>query len=217
VTGPHIIATNTVELCTETFGDPDHTTVLLVTGAGSSMLSWDDRFCRQLAAGRCHVIRYDHRDVGRSTMYEPGQATYTLEHLADDAVAVLDHFAAERAHLVGASMGGMIVQLVALRHPARVHTITAITSTPDPVVTCSASGGNHAMAIATTPPWRHRLGEIDCPALVIHGAADPLLPLAHGVDLAAAIPGARLLTLDVIGWDAVLTALAAMVRSGRAA
>ena len=286
MTGPHTIATNTVELCSETFGDPDDPTVLLVMGAGSSMLRWDDRFCRRLAAGGRHVVRYDHRDVGRSTTYEPGQASYTLEHLADDAVAVLDHLAIERAHLVGASMGGMIVQLVALRHPTRVRTITAIMSTPDPSATmafltgarngalppptaavldrlvvrqsldwgddeaviddvvemlrtlagtrspfdagreralatielirspCIASSGNHAIAIAMTPPWRHRLGEIDCPALVIHGAVDPILPLAHGVALAADIPGARLLTLDGVGhelpmvtWDGVLAAL----------
>ena len=75
MTGPHTFATNTVDLCIEAFGDPDDPTVLLIMGAGSSMLRWDDRFCRRLAAGGRHVVRYDNRDVGRSTTDEPGQAT----------------------------------------------------------------------------------------------------------------------------------------------
>src|SRR5688572_10467175 len=101
MTGPHIICTNTVDICTEAFGAAGDPTVLLVMGAGSSMLRWDDRFCRRLAAGGRHVVRYDQRDVGRSTTYAPGQASYTLEHLADDAVAVLDRLGVERADLVG--------------------------------------------------------------------------------------------------------------------
>ena len=131
---------------------PNDPTVLLIMGAGSSMVRWDDRFCRRLVAGGRHVVRYDHRDVGRSTTDEPGQAAYTLEHLADDAVAVLDSLAVERAHLVGASMGGMIAQLVALRHPARVRTITAIMSTPDPSATMSFLTGGHATASSRRRP-----------------------------------------------------------------
>ena len=80
------VTTNTVELCTQSFGDPADPTILLITGAACSMRSWDDRLCRRLAAGGRHVVRYDQRDVGRSTTYPAGRPPYTLEHLADDAI-----------------------------------------------------------------------------------------------------------------------------------
>jgi pimeloyl-ACP methyl ester carboxylesterase len=152
MTGPHTVATDTVDLCTEAFGDPADPTVLLIMGASASMIRWDDRFCRRLAAGGRHVVRYDQRDVGRSTTDAPGQAAYTLEHLADDAVALLDHVGVERGHLVGASMGGMIAQLVALRHPARVATITAIMSTPDPSAATAHLTDGHASPLPPPTP-----------------------------------------------------------------
>lgn len=124
------VVANGVPLCVQTFGDPRDPAVLLIMGATASMLGWDDEFCRCLAAGSRYVIRYDHRDTGRSITYPPGHPGYTLEDLAEDAVGVLDACGLSRAHLVGMSMGGMIVQLVALTHPERVLSATLIASSP---------------------------------------------------------------------------------------
>ena len=126
----HSITANGVTLCTEAFGDPGDPAVLLIMGATVSMLGWDDRFCRQLALGGRFVIRYDNRDTGRSVTYEPGKPQYTLQDLADDAVGVLDAYRLVRAHFVGMSLGGMIAQLVAIRRPERVATLTLIASSP---------------------------------------------------------------------------------------
>ena len=282
-----MVKSNGVDICTEEFGDVAAPTVLLVMGAGASMLRWPEDFCQQIAAGGRHVIRYDNRDTGRSTTYPPGSPEYTVEDLADDAVGVLDAFGIDRAHVVGASMGGMIAQQVALRHPDRVITITPMISTPDPsaimaslageaaadalpgptdavvaaisgraqldwsddaavvddavalfrVLTGSkypfdeveqreiaeaelkrtssfASSMNHAIAVGATPAWRPRLSEIRVPTLVVHGTEDPILPYPHGQALAAAIPGAQLLTLEGVGhelprgvWDTVIPAV----------
>jgi pimeloyl-ACP methyl ester carboxylesterase len=112
-------------------------------GLGSQMILWDDEFCEQLAACGLHVIRFDNRDVGRSTQLrgEPipkrwqllirhsGAATYSLEDMAQDAVGLLDHLGIPAAHVVGASMGGMIAQLVAINHPDRVLSLVSIMST----------------------------------------------------------------------------------------
>jgi pimeloyl-ACP methyl ester carboxylesterase len=95
----------------------------------ASMLWWPEPFCARLAAAGRFAIRYDHRDTGRSTSYEPGHPTYTGDDLVGDAVAVLDAYGIDRAHVVGQSMGGALAQLVALEHPARVATLTAITTT----------------------------------------------------------------------------------------
>jgi pimeloyl-ACP methyl ester carboxylesterase len=115
-------------IVSESFGRREDPAVLLIMGAMASMLWWPDGFCERLAdAGRL-VIRYDNRDTGRSTGYEPGTATYTSEDMAEDAVAVLDEHGVERAHLIGMSMGGGIAQIVALGHPDRVATLTAISS-----------------------------------------------------------------------------------------
>jgi pimeloyl-ACP methyl ester carboxylesterase len=195
-----IIATNTVELCVDASGDRADPTVLLVAGEGTSMASWHRRLCRRLVAAGRHVVRYDHRDVGRSTRYPAGRPPYTLEHLADDAVAVLDGTGVDAAHLVGASMGGMVAQLAALRHPARVATVTAIASAADPRA-LAAAAGNHGVALAATPAWRDRLGELEVPTLVVHGTDDTILPLGHGAALARAVPGARLHVVAGLGHD----------------
>jgi pimeloyl-ACP methyl ester carboxylesterase len=124
-----MITSGGVEICTETFGDPGDPPVLLIMGAMASMLWWPAEFCARLAKGSRFALRYDNRDTGRSTGYEPGKATYTLDDLAGDAVAVLDSYDIERAHLVGMSLGGGIAQLVALDHPTRVASVTAISTT----------------------------------------------------------------------------------------
>jgi pimeloyl-ACP methyl ester carboxylesterase len=123
-----LVTVNGVQLSTESFGDKKDQAVLLIMGASASMLWWDEEFCRQLAARGYFVIRYDKRDVGRSVTYEPGKPGYTLDDMADDAVGVLDAYGVERAHVVGASLGGMIAQMIALRHPQRVLMLTAMMS-----------------------------------------------------------------------------------------
>lgn len=124
-----MITVRGVRLCAESFGDPSRPPVLLIMGFGTSMLWWEDDFCRMLAAGGRFVIRYDHRDTGRSVTYEPGHPGYDSGDLVTDAVGVLDAYAVHAAHLVGASAGGAIAQLVALDHPDRVSTLTLISTT----------------------------------------------------------------------------------------
>jgi len=125
-----IIRANGVDLCVQTFGNSADPAILLIGGAASSMDWWEEGFCKRLAAGPRFVIRYDHRDTGRSVSYEPGAPQYTLRDLTTDAVGVLDAFALESAHLVGMSMGGCIAQLAALDHPDRVASLTLISTSP---------------------------------------------------------------------------------------
>ena len=130
-----------VRLCYETFGAPEDPTVLLIMGLGTQMLAWHEDFCAELAGRGFQVVRFDNRDVGRSSRAHgppptPGQilrrdrtaAVYSLEDMAGDAVGLLDCLGVERAHVVGASMGGMIAQSLAARHPDRVLSLTSIMS-----------------------------------------------------------------------------------------
>lgn len=116
------------DICTECFGNPTHPAVLLIMGAMCSMVYWDEEFCQQLANTGRYVIRYDNRDVGRSINYEVGTSGYTVVDMADDAVGVLDAHGIDQAHIVGMSLGGMIAQIIAIRYPQRVLTITLIAS-----------------------------------------------------------------------------------------
>ncbi|MGW0082854.1 alpha/beta fold hydrolase [Streptomyces sp. NPDC003393] len=117
-----------IGLCTEPFGDPSDPPVLLVMGTGASMLWWEEDFCRTLAEGGRHVIRYDHRDTGRSVTYEPGRAAYTGADLVGDAARVLDAYEIPAAHIVGVSAGGALAQLLALHHAARVLSLVLIST-----------------------------------------------------------------------------------------
>jgi pimeloyl-ACP methyl ester carboxylesterase len=131
----------------EDMGDPDDPAVLLIMGLGAQLLLWRTEFCEKLIARGLRVIRFDNRDVGlsskldgqriegssypnmvRSVLGRRSPAVYTLEDMADDAVAVLDHLDIERAHIVGASMGGMIAQVVAARHAHRTTSLGVIFS-----------------------------------------------------------------------------------------
>ena len=119
-----------VTLCTEAFGDPADPPILLIMGLGGSMLWWDEGLCRLLAdAGRL-VIRYDHRDTGRSIAYEPGHPPYTGADLVADATAVLDGHGLRAAHIVGVSAGGAFAQMLALDSPERVLSLVLISTTP---------------------------------------------------------------------------------------
>jgi pimeloyl-ACP methyl ester carboxylesterase len=122
------IKANGIDIYTESFGRPSDPTILLIMGAMASAVWWPEEFCRRLAECGRHVIRYDHRDTGGSVSYEPGQINYSVEDLADDAVGVLDAYGIERAHLAGMSLGGYLAQLVALKYPDRVLTLTLIAS-----------------------------------------------------------------------------------------
>jgi len=122
----HLLQINGIELCTESFGDAANPAILLIMGAQASMVWWEEGFCDRLADTGHYVIRYDNRDVGRSTAYELGHPGYTFEDLADDAIRILDAYGIARAHIVGMSMGGMLTQILALRHPDRVRTITLL-------------------------------------------------------------------------------------------
>ncbi|MBB3523439.1 alpha/beta hydrolase [Rhizobium redzepovicii] len=119
-----------VEIATQAFGDPAHEPILLIMGAMASMLWWPDGFCQKLAALKYYVIRYDNRDTGRSTIYEPGEPPYTMDDMAADAVRVLDGYGIDRVNLIGMSLGGTIAQIAALSYPERVKTLTLMSTTP---------------------------------------------------------------------------------------
>src|SRR4051812_9684979 len=131
-----------VTLCYETFGESTDPAILLVMGLGTQMVAWREDFCRQLVERGFFVIRYDNRDCGKSSSMEGAPPTtrelitrrikdpaYSLGELADDAIGLLDHLGIDKAHIVGASMGGMVAQHVAMRYPGRVLTMTSIMST----------------------------------------------------------------------------------------
>jgi pimeloyl-ACP methyl ester carboxylesterase len=132
-----------IDIAYERFGDRDAPPVLLVMGLATQMLGWPEEFCLALVARGLHVIRFDNRDVGLSTHLhdarqpdvmaalsgDPSSASYTLSDMAGDCVGLLDSLELDSAHIVGASMGGMIAQTVAIEHPARVRSLTSIMST----------------------------------------------------------------------------------------
>ena len=138
-------AVGRIELAYETFGDTDAPPMLLIAGLATQMLGWDEQFCMQLADKGFHVIRFDNRDVGRSTHLDDAgvpnlrammrgrgrsAAPYTLVDMADDTAGLLDALGLESAHIVGMSMGGMIAQQLAISHPHRARSLTSIMSTP---------------------------------------------------------------------------------------
>jgi pimeloyl-ACP methyl ester carboxylesterase len=131
-----------IDLCYETFGDPADPAMLLIMGLGTQMLGWHEEFCAELAGRGFFVVRYDNRDIGRSTILgdapvptlgqilrrDKRAASYSLAEMAADGVGLLDHLGIERAHVVGASMGGMIAQTIAARRPERVLSLVSIMS-----------------------------------------------------------------------------------------
>jgi pimeloyl-ACP methyl ester carboxylesterase len=168
---------NGIQIEYDVIGDDDAVPMLLVMGFGAQLVLWEDDFCRQLAERGFRVIRYDNRDVGLSTKFDAAgtvdmatafadayagremTAPYTLTDMADDAVGLLDALGIERAHVVGASMGGMIAQHVALREPLRMLTLTSIMST-----TGDRTVGQprpEAIAPLFAPPPTDREGYID--------------------------------------------------------
>jgi pimeloyl-ACP methyl ester carboxylesterase len=129
-----MIQVDEVELCTDWWGDPADSPVLLIMGLGTSMVWWPDDFCRALADGGRFVVRYDHRDTGRSISYPLGNPGYTGGDLVSDVVGILDAYELPSAHLVGVSAGGAIAQTAALDHPGRVLSLVLISTSPAPAV-----------------------------------------------------------------------------------
>jgi len=267
---------NGIEIAYEALGDTAARPMLLIMGLGAQMVLWEDDFCRMLVERGHRVIRFDNRDVGRSTHFhdaglpdiaammtaaftgQPLSAPYTLSDMAKDCVGLLDALDIERADVVGASMGGMIAQALAIEHPRRVRTLTSIMSTtgnpalPPPNAEAIAfllspmpmdreGSIEHAVkmfrvigspdfpfeearirrlatlqyergidaagvlrqlsAIVASGSRTEKLRSVTAPTLVIHGKADPLVPLEGGAETAAAIPGARLEAVEGMGHD----------------
>jgi proline iminopeptidase len=271
---------NGLTLDYELHGEPAAPPVLLVMGLGMPSALWPDEFVEALVGQGLRVVTFDNRDCGGSSRLEgvrvpsvpraitrallrrPVQAPYRLEDMAADTVGLLDALGIERAHVVGASMGGMIGQVVAARHPGRVLSLTSVMSNsgnpqrrmafgrwkalraivrppppPDdheavvehlirvfgvigspgfqddlvrlrPTLERVARRGlyragtaRQLLAILATGDRRALLQEIKAPTLVLHGAVDPLVPLAAGQDMAAHVPGARLEVIEGMGHD----------------
>ncbi|HET9510437.1 MAG TPA: alpha/beta hydrolase [Sphingomonas sp.] len=271
------ITANGITIEYEHVGDPAAPPVLLIMGLGAQLTLWPVELVDALVARGFRVIRFDNRDIGLSTKFDraglpdPGQMMmammtgrafappYTLTDMAADAVGLLDALGIPSAHVVGASMGGMIAQLVAAEHPTRVRSLTSIMSTTgnpalpparpealaaltgrpmtadretivahgmrtaqvigspayphDPVRlrarverdfdrSFSPAGAMRQMAaVLADGDRRERLRRITAPTCVIHGDADPLVPVEGGRDTAAVIPGAELLILPGMGHD----------------
>jgi pimeloyl-ACP methyl ester carboxylesterase len=157
-----------VELCTESFGDPRDRPVLLIMGLGGSMLWWEEGFCRMLAGHGRFVIRYDHRDTGRSVAYPPGRPGYTGNDLVADAAGVLEGYGVAAAHVVGVSAGGAFAQLLALDSPDRVRSLVLISTSP-------ATAGDR-----TLPPPAPAFGQFVASARVDWSHADSVVEYLVG-------------------------------------
>ena len=156
-----------IELEYDHFGNPTDPALLLIMGFTAQMVAWDEEFCKQLADRGHFVIRFDNRDCGLSTKLhgvpsnsdavimaammetEMPPVPYTLSDMAADAMKVLDHLNIERAHIMGASMGGMIAQTVAIEHPHRVKTLISVMSQPGELTVGQPT--QEAMELIVTP------------------------------------------------------------------
>jgi pimeloyl-ACP methyl ester carboxylesterase len=272
------IKANGLEFEYESFGRNGDPAILLIMGFGAQMTLWPTALCEGLAAKGYRVIRFDNRDIGLSThlshlgvpdtmaamaaMISGGTVTppYTLDDMAKDAVSLLEALGIKRAHIVGASMGGMIAQLVAINHPEHTISLTSIMSTtgrrdlpqgtPEAMAALTippasdsredriaaglriartlgspgfpdteadrlanveaavdrapfdpAGVARQLVAIAAARPRNEKLKGIRAPALVLHGADDPILVLECGKDTAASIPGSKLVVVPGMAHD----------------
>ena len=262
----------------ESLGDPRHPAIVLIMGLGMQLMAWPDVFCQELVARGYRVLRFDNRDCGlsgraagkkranlmlamaASALGLPVRAPYTLEDMAGDTIGLMDRLGIAQAHIVGASMGGMIAQVLAAKFPQRVLSLTSIMSSsgyrkvskptrparkvllsrpadpkdPESVTEYMvemfgvigspaypsskdelrsrigrsvrrayepAGTARQLLAIIASGDRRKLLRTIKAPTLVIHGADDPLVPLAAGRDTAQNIPGAKLEVIEGMGHD----------------
>jgi len=268
--GSSVLDVGAISLCYKVAGSGDRP-LLLIHGLGAQLIGWPPELPQGLLAEGFTVVSFDNRDAGLSTHLrhlglpdlvrgrrEGGSAPYLLADLADDAAGLLERLGVARAHVVGVSMGGMIAQELAIRHPGRVLSLCSIMSTTgDPTVgratrAASAVLLRHApasrdeaieqtvadahiisspgypfdeerararaaaaydrchdpagvarqlAAIISSPDRTRLLQQLDIPALVIHGTADPLVAVSGGRATAAAIPEAELLEIAGMGHD----------------
>jgi pimeloyl-ACP methyl ester carboxylesterase len=174
-----------INIAYERFGDLELTPVLLLMGLGTQMLGWPDGFCTALADHSVHVIRFDNRDIGLSSHLsdapapdlgaifrgDTSSASYTLSDMSGDTVGLLDALGLESTHLVGASMGGMIAQTMAIEHPGRVRSLTSImSSTGNPSV---GQATPRAMAALLSPPATTRTEAIDRTVSILRVIGSP--------------------------------------------
>jgi pimeloyl-ACP methyl ester carboxylesterase len=163
-----IARNGTVEIHYEAFGDPERTTLLLVNGLGSQCINYATEWCEMFAAEGYAVVRFDNRDVGLSSKLP--DIHYTLTDMAGDAVAVLDAVGAEKAHVMGCSMGGMIVQRLAIDHPGHLLSMTSVMSrTGEPGF---GESSEEALTLLMTPPPSERAAYIErqVEALRVYGS-----------------------------------------------
>jgi pimeloyl-ACP methyl ester carboxylesterase len=167
--GAQIARANGIDICYEIFGEPTAEPLLLIMGLGAQMVLWDDDFCEQLAAHGFRVIRFDNRDIGHSSRMSGGErltawellklrllripvaAPYKIFDMAKDTIALMEVLGISSAHLVGASMGGMIAQEIAITYPERVRSLTSIMSTTGNPKVPPPSGEAAAMLMAPPP------------------------------------------------------------------
>ncbi|WP_420453491.1 alpha/beta fold hydrolase [Ilumatobacter sp.] len=199
---PRAELSNGIELEYETFGDPDDPTLLLVCGYTSQINGWDEGLVELLVAQGLHVVRYDNRDVGLSTKLdgqhvqplkvlrasmdgEPlPEVPYTLSDMAADGMGLLDHLGIDRAHVAGVSMGGMIVQTMAIEHPDRVASLTSVMSSPgDPRAGAPTPEAREALM---APPPTERAAYIEAAERVTVWASKRYVDLAAIKERAAA-------------------------------
>jgi proline iminopeptidase len=272
------LTANGIRIAFDTTGDPKGVPLLLIHDVGMQCIAWPDEYVDGLADLGFYVIRFDNRDCGLSTKFEhagtpslklawlksrlgwPLAVPYTLDDMADDALGVLSALGVARAHVVGVSMGAMIGQLLAARHPGRVLSLTMIMASsgkrglpkpgaetrklllralvkPDDFDSaveqtvavlravgspsyptsekvmrrkvarmlrrncCPGGTARQCLAVAASGDRSELIQSISAPTLVIHGAADPVLPLECGIDAAHLIPGARLEVIEGMGHD----------------
>ena len=157
-----------VEIYYEEFGDPEAPTLLLVNGLGSQCLNYAEAWCQLFCDEGFQVVRFDNRDVGLSTKVE--DAKYTLADMADDAVAVLDAIGVDKAHVMGCSMGGMIVQRLVLDHPERVHSMTSVMSRTGEAGYGESSPEALEFLLAPPPPTRDAYIERQVAAHHVYGS-----------------------------------------------
>lgn len=183
---------NGIDIAYEEIGAQDGPPVLLIMGLGASLVFWEDGFCALLAERGWRVVRFDNRDVGRSAKLDalgvpnvlealsaqmarrPIAAPYLLSDMARDTIGLMDALGLERAHVVGASMGGMIAQTLAIEHPGRLHSLTSIMSTTgDPML---PPGKPEAMAVLLAPPVLERSAYLEQAVRVWRTIGSPGFP-----------------------------------------
>ena len=261
-----------ITMAYQRFGNPALPPVFLIMGAGAQMINWPEGFCVELASRGLHLIRFDNRDAGLTTHFSDAPVpdfsaiqsgdfstvTYTLSDMAADTVGLMDALGYDSVHLVGASIGGMIAQTIAIEYPQRVRSLTSIMSTtgdssvgqPDysvlgnlgsppyddrqayidwQIKSRKAIGSpkypldekyvahiaglawdrdhdplgmmRQAVAVIKSGDRTEQLRSLKMPTLVIHGESDKMINISGGRAVAAAIPGAELVTFEGMGHE----------------